>query len=142
MSKYNLALVEYYHPNIHGSENVKLYSHFFYSLNITPDEFFEDYPDGWVNERQEILNLAYNYNITHPIIENYKNILRKTGCLSLDIIQPVIINDNGYDTYVCILKTFWLRCFQRKWKKYYKNKILIWKNPKVLYNRQIHRNII
>ena len=80
MSKYNLALVEYYHPNIHGSENVKLYSHFFYSLNITPNDFFEDYPDGWISERQEIqeiLNLSYNDNAKHPIIENYNNILQK-----------------------------------------------------------------
>ena len=145
MPGYKLALVEIYHPLIHGSQNSNFYSHFFYSLNVTVDEFMEDYPDGWINERFQTLNLAYTEGygyLSHPIIENYRDILERKGCLSLEIIKPVVIMDNGCETYVCILKTFWLKCFQRKWKKYYTNKILKWKSPKVLYKRQIYGKYI
>ena len=142
MTQNKLALVEIYHPHIHGSQNSKLYSHFFSSLNITSKEFMEDYPEGWIKNRQLILQQSYNDNISnlipHPIIENYGSIIQTKNSLTLEIIQPIVITDDGYETYVCILKTFWLKCFQRKWKFYYKNKIAKMKSPKVLLNRQIY----
>lgn len=73
MTQNKLALVEIYHPHIHGSQNSKLYSHFFSSLNITSKEFMEDYPEGWIKDRQLILQQSYNDNISnlipHPIIK-------------------------------------------------------------------------
>lgn len=47
----------------------------------------------------------------HPVIRNYKKIAR----LQLEIADVVVL-DGGES--VCILKTFWIRIFQRKWKKY------------------------
>ena len=64
--------------------------------------------------------------------------MRKKGSISMEIIKQEIVMDDGFETYVCIIKTIWLKIFQRKWKQYYRDKILIRRNPKVLIKRQIY----
>ena len=141
MTQYKIGLVEFYNPLIHGSNNPKLCSQFLYSLNISVDEFINDHPNGWVddmiNRNHNVFNWR-NINVSHPIIENYNNIIHKKGSVTLEIIKPYIVMDQGQETYLCIIKTFWLKLFQRKWKQFYKDKILSRKNPKVLLNRQIY----
>ena len=141
MTQYKIGLVEFYNPLIHGSNNPKLCSQFLYSLNIPVDEFINDHPNGWVddmiNRHHNVFNWR-NINVSHPIIENYNNIIHKKGSVTLEIIKPYIVMDQGQETYLCIIKTFWLKLFQRKWKQFYKDKILSRKNPKVLLNRQIY----
>ena len=141
MTQYKIGLVEFYNPLIHGSNNPKLCSQFLYSLNISVDEFINDHPNGWVddmiNRHHNVFNWR-NINVSHPIIENYNNIIHKKGSVTLEIIKPYIVMDQGQETYLCIIKTFWLKLFQRKWKQFYKDKILSRKNPKVLLNRQIY----
>ena len=141
MTQYKIGLVEFYNPLIHGSNNPKLCSQFLYSLNIPVDEFINDHPNGWVddmiNRHHNVFNWR-NINVSHPIIENYNNIIHKKGSVTLEIIKPYIVMDQGQETYLCIIKTFWLKLFQRKWKQFYKDKILFRKNPKVLLNRQIY----
>ena len=141
MSQYKLGLVEFYNPQIHGSINTKLHTQFLYSLNIPVDEFINDHPNGWIddmiNRHHNVFNWR-NINVSHTIIRNYNSIVHKRGSVMLEIVKPFIIMDEGVETYLCILKTFWLKLFQRKWKQYYRDKILIRKNPKVLLNRQIY----
>jgi len=141
MSRYKLGLVEFYNPQIHGSMNTKLHTQFLYSLNIPVDEFINDHPNGWIddmiNRHHNVFNWR-NINVSHTIIRNYNSIVHKRGSVMLEIVKPFIIMDEGVETYLCILKTFWLKLFQRKWKQYYRDKILIRKNPKVLLKRQIY----
>jgi hypothetical protein len=141
MSQYKLGLVEFYNPQIHGSINTKLHTQFLYSLNIPVDEFINDHPNGWIddmiNRHHNVFNWR-NINVSHTIIRNYNSIVHKRGSVMLEIVKPFIIMDEGVETYLCILKTFWLKLFQRKWKQYYRGKILIRKNPKVLLKRQIY----
>lgn len=141
MSEYKLGLVEIYHPTIHGSQNPKLHTKYLYSLNIPIDSFMNDHPNGWLDYMQRQHDEIFEsrcLTIRHPIIKNYNNIVEKKGTTSLEIIKPIIVMDDGYETYMCVIKTIWLRIFQRKWKQYYRNKILIRKNPKVLLKRQIY----
>ena len=143
MSQYKLGLVEFYNPQIHGSINTKLHTQFLYSLNIPVDEFINDHPNGWIDDMINRHHNVFNWrsivvDVSHPIIRNYNSIVHKRGGVMLEIVKPFIIMDEGVETYLCILKTFWLKLFQRKWKQYYRDKILIRKNPKVLLNRQIY----
>jgi len=41
------------------------------------------------------------------------------------------------DTCLCIIKTIWLKIFQRKYKNYYNKKMNYYKNPKNIRMRQI-----
>ena len=121
MTQYKIGLVEFYNPLIHGSNNPKLCSQFLYSLNIPVDEFINDHPNGWVddmiNRHHNVFNWR-NINVSHPIIENYNNIIHKKGSVTLEIIKPYIVMDQGQETYLCVIKTFWLKLFQRKWKQF------------------------
>jgi hypothetical protein len=58
---------------------------------------------------------------THPTIRNFSNIQESLD-LSLQIIHKHILPTGER---ICILKTFWIRCIQRKWKKIcvYNNKL-------------------
>ena len=72
--------------------------------------------------------------IEHPTIRNYRNLVRH---YQLDIVQPIYL-PSGH--MMCIPKTFWLKIFQRKYKKYYKElqkRIERAKHPKVLMRRQL-----
>lgn len=55
-------------------------------------------------------------NIPHPTIRNYKKIVNSPKYISLQIGEYITLPT--LET-VAILKTFWLRILQRKWKKYY-----------------------
>jgi hypothetical protein len=74
---------------------------------------------------------------------NIKNIYRyKQRKLSPQIIQIIHVNDSEGNVVCCaILKTFWLKIIQRKWKKIMKqrNHILsLRKQPTSLFHREIY----
>lgn len=55
----------------------------------------------------------------HPFIRNYRSIIEKRGTRMLEIAEQVMLPG---DECVCILKTVWLRIFQRRVKKWIQNK--------------------
>ena len=55
----------------------------------------------------------------HPVVRNYNDILIKKNYLSLEIIECVELKGGEQ---VAIYKTFWLRIFQRKWKRHFDSK--------------------
>lgn len=146
-SKYKLAICELYHPHFHGNINPRengeimrkyIYTSFLPTYYIEHDQQFDDdlYPlDG--SGPWGIHNHRFIQQINHPYIRNYTNV---TKTHALEIVQCInIINSQ----IVCVLKTFWLKIFQRKYKKYYKNlqiQIKRGKNPKVLFYRQLTGN--
>ena len=81
---------------------------------------------------------SYEHLNNHPIITNYREIMRKKIKPSIEIVDIIYLNEGLYPVECCVLKTFWLKILQRKWKQYYKNKILFRKNPKTLLYRSIH----
>ena len=146
-----LATCELYNPCIHGQDSNSspdINGHFLcgYVLSLDDMEFNPtDYPlvmllpvtsSSTVSEwRVEdtvywkqmgngallpptIANSMLNYG--HPIIRNYWSIIRRRGVRPLEIVDLVTLEPG--DECVCIIKTFWLRIFQRRIKRWIRNK--------------------
>ncbi len=97
----------------------------------TDDEYSSDDEDIYFHNMSVIniyddirdLNMYYstlNYNILerthkkHPIIRNYFNIVKKSNYIKPEIGEYIILPTQES---IAILKTFWIRIIQRKWKK-------------------------
>jgi len=88
------------------------------------DDGFEEHPQfDKLNDiitflRDQYLSLSNNFvgNLifAHPTIRNYKNIISKPNYIKPEIGQYILLPTQEA---VAILKTFWLRIIQRKWKK-------------------------
>jgi hypothetical protein len=65
-----------------------------------------------------IANSMLNYG--HPTIRNYRSIIRQRGIRPLEIVELVTLEPG--DECVCIIKTLWLRIFQRRIKRWIHNK--------------------
>ena len=77
------------------------------------------------------LNMIYIFMQTttnRNVINNYNRIYQHLLKSSVDIVE--IIELEGQEEVACV-KTFWLKCFQRRYKKYYK------KNRKSLEKERI-----
>jgi hypothetical protein len=92
-----------------------------------------------------IQHLAYFYReimpldfvISHPIIRNYEHIVRRSNYIQPEIGEYILLPTQEA---VAILKTFWLRIIQKKWKKIYKirqNVITLRKSPASLFAREV-----
>ena len=85
-----------------------------------PKEFY----NNTYNDTIKVVKKGYYYyrwaeGPMHPIIRNYEHLLKRTRFPSLEI---VIIKELESMEQVAILKTFWLRIFQRKWKNILKSR--------------------
>jgi hypothetical protein len=75
--------------------------------------------------------------LNHSIIKNYKNIITNPKHFQPHIAKCICL-DGGQ--YIAILKTFWIKIIQRKWKKIFqerKNILQMRKTFKSLYHREI-----
>jgi len=57
--------------------------------------------------------------LNHPTIRNYRNIISKPDYIKAEIGETILLPTQEK---VAILKTFWLRIFQRKWKRIFREK--------------------
>ncbi len=143
-SKYTLLLCEIWHPLIHGydpnSSDTEISGHYLLSIRINPKTIFdktsvyEDEEDDntyqyvmnynvmkeiiksyCINTKRHLLNSKKrNEDISHPRIRNYFNIVtNRTPFMKPEIGEVLYLSG---DEAVCIIKTFWLRLIQRKWK--------------------------
>ena len=119
--QYQIAICELYNPYFHGSYEMEhdlmpgfknyLYGSFLCTYSISSDSI---------------------YDVLYPS-DNFGG----NGRTRLEIVQLVHLN-TGHQ--LCILKTFWLKIIQRKYKNHYKNlqkRIALAKHPKALLLRQI-----
>jgi hypothetical protein len=60
-----------------------------------------------------------NTNDKHPTIRNYYNIISKSNYIKAEIGEYIILPTQET---VAILKTFWIRIIQKKWKKVFKQR--------------------
>lgn len=122
-SKYKLAFCTIFNAYIHGKTSTSspnIDSHYlivyagpynsaqYMSMIDTSRQFYHQYL---------ILNKEWS---NHPIIRNYKFAVSKKKYISLEIIEHIELEGGEH---VAIYKTFWLQIFQRKWKKYYHDKM-------------------
>ena len=167
MTKYKLGICELFNPEFHGFDNDSDPEVLYHYLIIDMFDFddcddFEDYDEHQQYEREgsrsgsilklfrlsnSIINLhkkkykryiKNKENTPHPIIKNYNNIISKKDYIKLDIIEKKELNG---EEHVAIIKTFWLKLVQRKWKKIFnerKIKINLRKNINNLNFRHIN----
>jgi hypothetical protein len=81
-----------------------------------------------------------NYYEKHPTIRNYDKIISRKDYIKKEIGQCIVLPTQET---IAILKTFWLRIIQRKWKYIFKERQIILKKrnlPSSLYQREIGYN--
>lgn len=115
LTKYNISISELYNKRLHG--NVKsdvLYHYLVYSRFKTLDM-------NNINDVANTINNGYLEldNQTHDIYKNYKQIITRENYIKPEITECIYLNTGHY---VAILKTFWLRLIQRKWKNIIKER--------------------
>ena len=139
MTNYELSYIELYNTSRHGdlsdlSEKKQNYIQNNYLLmhSLKPETFLKK-----TEKVTKQIKKAQKY-YTQVIHQNNSEYNFQKNHASLDIIKRVH-DDDGYT--FAIVKTFWLKLFQRRWKKIYQNKkdiIQKMKNPQSLFHRQIH----
>jgi hypothetical protein len=128
VSKYQLALCEFFNSDIHGkdeSSSIHIDSHFLILKVIEINTFYDFHDYNLIKQYIEILRRQYAQYITtftqeHPVIRNYSRATIKKEYVSLEIIELIELEGGEH---VAIYKTFWLRVFQRKWKKCHERKM-------------------
>ena len=160
-NKYNLLLCELHHPGIHGKTNnsaANIETHFLihdrfdghgYPIKNQEEEDDEDEDEAYYdynitsvmaflkNQYSDPANFNLRYFETHPTIRNYRNIINNSNYIKPEIGEYIVLPTQEA---VAILKTFWLRILQRKWKNVFKERLNIMKmrsNPICVYARQI-----
>jgi hypothetical protein len=81
-----------------------------------------------------------NYYEKHPSIRNYDKIISRKDYIKKEIGQCIVLPTQET---IAILKTFWLRIVQRKWKNIFRERQIILKKrnlPASLYKREIIPN--
>ena len=92
-NEYVIGLVELSHDN----------SRILLSSAILPCIFFK-------NKHNNIINYLKNITISNNVIK------------TIHIMQIYIVKENEFEFQTVILKTYWIKIIQIKWKKWYKNK--------------------
>lgn len=142
-----LMLCELHHPAIHGkteTSNNFIYTHYLVYDIFTPYTILshsygnQNYHYSHAVELLTSFYLNHGNKLTnHPTIRNYKNIVRQTNYIKLEIGQYILLPTLEA---IAILKTFWIRIIQRKWKKIFTERKQVLSNrmkPNALYIRQI-----
>jgi len=147
-NKWHLMLCELHFPTIHGKTDDSqpdIETHYLVydiydpttgiSLNYTESDEEFDY-DTYDNDETNLPRINYDiislkqkyfnlsicftrYLYKHPIIRNYQNIISKPNYIKPEIGEYIILPTHETIT---ILKTFWIRIIQKKWKKVFQEK--------------------
>lgn len=165
-NKYYLMTCEIHNPKIHGktaSSNPNIETYYLvydkydpntgisYSILDEYDEYEtdseysdEEYDNSFVRIDDDINYLREKYsnlnNVdsqyfgTHPTIRNYHHIISRPNYIKAEIGEYIILPTNEA---IAILKTFWLRIIQKKWKKIFQERIEIMKKRGYLSNLSI-----
>ncbi len=132
-TKFNISLCELYNKRLHGNENSNVLYHYLV------DSRYKILDMGFINDIANNMNLEYQYlgNQTHDIYRNYRQIITRENYVKPEITECIYLNTGHC---VAILKTFWIRLIQRKWKNIMKERKIIFKKrslPKSLRHREI-----
>jgi hypothetical protein len=147
MSEYELSYIEMYVPARHGhldeltaSYASHIHSNYLLMHTISASKFLVN-PDkvtSLVAKAQELYKQIVRVdNAEHPIIRNFNHIMHNNCQSGLNIVQRV---SDGEYTFA-VLKTFWLKIVQRRWRNILIRKHEIdtkMKSPSVIKYREIH----
>uniref|UniRef100_A0A6C0LV08 Uncharacterized protein n=1 Tax=viral metagenome TaxID=1070528 RepID=A0A6C0LV08_9ZZZZ len=142
-----LSYVELYVPERHGELNdmelslaKHIYSNYLLMHTIDSSKFFL-YPDKvntLVSNAQNIYKQIVDKEpYTHPVVNNFDTIVHQNKHAGLHIIQRVSDGDYTF----AVLKTCWLKIFQRRWINVLKRKreiVAKMQTPDAIRHREIH----
>ena len=104
-----LGVCEFYNPYLHGPREPSVSDYFFYTCQVAVPDFYDNSVFEYLSEYPGTLEYSGN-------VRAYWNIVSKPGMYPmLEIVQPVTMEPGG--ECVAVIKTFWLRLLQRKWKR-------------------------
>ena len=142
----SLGICEIYTPEIHGYSHSSIHNqmlgHYIVANTLNISEFYDDsyldiiYTNRW-GWRNAITNGYINKNFVHPVIANFKGMLRQEDFIKVDIIQSINL---GGGEIIGIKKTMWLRIFQKIYKKRFlqqKQRIMLRKRPSSQHYRKL-----
>lgn len=162
--KFKFVLCEIHNPSVHGfdeNSDINVAGHYLvhskYDYILPPellagcDSDGEYWSEQWFEETPSIHEVIDEYkhhlvydilpNVSyssHPFIRNYKTIISNENYIKPEIAECIYLSGGEC---VAILKTFWLRIVQRKWKNVFKERNLVtqWRaNPISLRYREIY----
>ena len=149
-TKYELAFCVFFNAHIHGKDensSPNIDSHYLILHSIDVDTFYNSQSFGAFMQMIDGSRRHYSRYIQlnkqcgeHAVIRNYKSAVLKKNYISLEIIQHIELEGGG--EHVAIYKTFWMRIFQRKWKKHHHYKMQLVRSllkPRGLLMREIGR---
>ena len=113
--------------DIYSSDNI------FLSISVSPLTFFRYSYSDIMN----YLSIFSSFNC----FNYYSNIFNINGTQNIDIMKTIVIDNENFQMYTVILKTYWLRLIQRHWKNIYKKQRYIIQQRCKIQNmryREIH----
>lgn len=138
-----LSYVQPYHTSLHGSNNnINLNNKFLNLYSLTRDEFFDSNEFNELNTfisnqtLESYNNNKNNNDMQHLSIRNYWEIYKQISK------QLQIVETNTLETgeEISIIKTFWIKLIQRKWKKIYQLRKK--ERDRVINRRKNHLSIL
>ena len=121
-TKFKLAMCSLFHPKKHGFDedsSKDIAEHYLCMETLTP---YSLYIRG-AHRLSQIWNSGWAYNPPrtqslgkHPTIRNYANICQKLGHYQIEIVKIIRKPAPGNED-ICILQTFWLRIFQKVYRR-------------------------
>lgn len=120
-TKYKLAICSLFHPTKHGidensSKDIK--EHYLCMEYLNPHTLYVRGADAMLSSIASWSNQQHTSHIRkHPTIRNYETICKNKGEFQLEIVKIVRKPTPGNEE-VCILQTFWLKIFQKVYRKH------------------------
>jgi hypothetical protein len=107
-----IVICELYNRSIHGIPSINSNVEYHYLVI----ERYKVLNIDYIEDCTEFMNMNYNIlpNKRHNIFRNYKNIVSQTDYIKPQIAECIYLPNHEC---VAILKTFWIKIIQRKWKK-------------------------
>ena len=105
-----LGICEFYNPSLHGEcDDARMSDYFFYTCQVELADFYDGSVLDYITEYPGALKYT-------GVVRAYWSIVsRQKAYPMLEIVQPVTLEPGG--ECVAVIKTFWLRIVQRRWKR-------------------------
>lgn len=116
LTRFNISICELYNSKIHGKDNSNVLYHY---IVISRYKNIDDI--NIINNKCKNRNNQYYYlnNKRHNIFKNYEKIITNQNYIKPEIIECIYLNTGHC---VAILKTFWIKIIQRKWRNILKER--------------------
>ena len=116
-TRFNIVLCELYNDKIHGIpmliSNVKKHYMVIYRFKTLNLPLISEISYDIKNE------YCYMENYSHNVFKNYEYIILQPSYIKPEIAECIYLETNEF---VAIIKTFWIKIIQRKWKNVYKER--------------------